>query len=106
MVKTKRVENPIYVVTHSYLDIVKERVLGVYDSKTEATIAIDNLVDDLIQEMIKEFDLKIEKQRSDEDNFSVSFEFRGAKTKVHEFKINMYDKNYLYLCNSIGLMEG
>lgn len=107
MVKTKRIENPIYVITHIYStdqEIHGENVVGVYNSKIEASITIQNLVEEVAQKMKKEIGYDITRVESDDDTFAVMGRFQeNTFMEIHHFKISAFDKNHLYVCNCVGL---
>lgn len=103
MVKTKRIENPIYVITHTYFDEVKERIVGIYDSEIEANIVVENLVDETILRLKESMNYEIKKVVFEGEGYSIIGKFRETEIEMHSFKISTYDKNYLYLCNCVGL---
>ena len=107
IVQTKRIENPIYVITHIYStgsEIYGENVVGVYNSKIEASISIQNLVEEVAQKMKKEVGYDITRIESDSETFTAMGRFQeNTFMEKHHFKISTFDKNYLYVCNCVGL---
>lgn len=103
MVQTKRIENPIYVITHTYFDEVKERVVGIYDSEIEANITVENLVEETILKLKEATNYEIKKVVFEGNGCSIVGKFRETEIEMHSFKISEYDKNHLYLCNCVGL---
>ena len=106
-VQTKRIENPIYVITHIYstgAETYGENVAGVYDSKTEAFIDTKNLVEEIAQKMKDEIGYHVVEVVEDEDTIAVKGKFLEVSfMELHRFRINTFDKNYLYVGNCIGL---
>lgn len=104
-VTTKRFENPVYVITHTYVISAISHgrsVLGVYDSQIEAIIDVKNLIEKIEFEMKEEIGYDIIKAVEGEDELTISGGFSEIGfEELHRFKISTFDKNCLYECIGI-----